>query len=282
MKKKTEHRNPLSPRNNHFFKRIFGDSRDKEILTDFLKAALDIPEEEYGEVEILDPSSKVEHEGDKLNVIDVKLKTKSGKVISIEIQRFPENAFRERIVYEVSKLIEEQIGSGDEYEKIHTAICIVITEFRLIRENNEYHNKYVYYDVRTGSTFSDIAAIHTFELAKLDNATGDEPILDWLRFLDSDEVESMEAIAEKNEGVRRAVTKFKELTASEYERMMAESMAKQERLRKGQLAYAKDEGIKEGAKAAHLAAARRMKAKSMDVALISEITGLTEAEIAKL
>jgi hypothetical protein len=30
-------------------------------------------------------------------------------------------------------------------------------------------------------------------------------VLDWLRFIDSDEVNSMEAIAEKNESVRRAV-----------------------------------------------------------------------------
>jgi predicted transposase/invertase (TIGR01784 family) len=134
MNLETEKRNPLSPRNDHFFKRLFGDSRDKVILTDFLKAALDIPEDEYGEIEIVDPSSKAEHEGDKLNVIDVKLRTKTGKIISIEIQRFDEKAFRERIVYEVSKLIEEQIGSGDEYGKIHAAICIVITEFKFINE----------------------------------------------------------------------------------------------------------------------------------------------------
>jgi predicted transposase/invertase (TIGR01784 family) len=284
-------RNPLSPRNDHFFKRLFGDSRDKVILTDFLKAALDIPAEEYGEVEILDPSSKAEHEGDELNVIDVKLRTKSGKIISIEIQRFSENAFRERIVYEASKLIEEQIGSGDDYEKIHAVICIVITEFRFIRENGEYHNRYRYYDERTGSTFSDITTIHVFELAKLDSATGDEPILDWLRFLNSDEVESMEVIAKKNEGVSRAVTKFKELTASEYERMTAAGRAKDARLERGRLAYARDEGLAlgveqgraegltEGRVEERVEVARKMKAEGLDIALISRITGLSEEEI---
>jgi len=42
MKGKTEKRNSLSPRNDYLFKRIFGDVRNKDILTDFLKAALDI------------------------------------------------------------------------------------------------------------------------------------------------------------------------------------------------------------------------------------------------
>jgi hypothetical protein len=66
MKKNKKQRNPLSPRNDYFFKRLFGDERDKVILTDFLQAALDIPPEEYGEIEILNPSSNIEYEGDRI------------------------------------------------------------------------------------------------------------------------------------------------------------------------------------------------------------------------
>jgi tryptophanyl-tRNA synthetase len=113
-----------------------------------------------------------------------------------------------------------------------------------------------------------------FELAKLEGAVGDEPILDWLRFLNSDEVESMEAIAEKNEGVSRAVTKFKELTASEYERMTAAGRAKDKRLRAGQLAYARDEG--------HTDVAKRMKEGNEPVEKIASYTGLSVEEIEKL
>jgi uncharacterized protein with FMN-binding domain len=224
MKKRTEKRNPLSPRNNYYFKRIFGDERDKDILTDFLKAALDIPTEEYGKVDILNPSSNAERGGDKIGIIDVKVRTKSGKIIAVEIQRYGEYAFRERIVYEASKLIEEQINAGDHYRKIHKAICIVITEFKLI--------------------------------------------------------------AEKNEGVRRAVKKYKDLTADASARAFAEAMAKQERIKEGQIIYAKDEGRTEGraeGRTEELAeVARRMKAESLDTALISKVTGLSADEIGKL
>jgi predicted transposase/invertase (TIGR01784 family) len=273
MKKSKRERNPFSPRDDYIFKRIFGDERNKEILTDFLKAALDIPPEEYGEVEILNPSSNVEYTGDKLSVLDIKLRTKQGKVIGIEIQRYSEKAFKERIVYKISKLIEEQIGQGDGYEKIHEAICIVITEFTLISENDEYHNRYRYYDEATGSTFSDIATIHVFELAKLARTEGDEPRLDWLRFLDSDEVKSMDEIAEKNEGVRKAVAKYKELTADRDARIMAEIHEKNRLLEKGRLDYARDQGVVKGRAERNAEIARHMADMGKTDAEIAEILG---------
>jgi predicted transposase/invertase (TIGR01784 family) len=164
-----------------------------------------------------------------------------------------------------------QIGKGDGYEKIHEAICIVITEFTLINENDKYHNRYRYYDETTGSTFSDIATIHVFELAKLARTVGDEPILDWLRFLDSDEVKSMDAIAEKNEGVRKAVTKYKELTADRDARIIAEIHEKNSLLEKGRLDYAWDQGVVEGRAERNAEIARRMA----DL-------GKTDAEIAEI
>jgi hypothetical protein len=66
----------MSPRNDYFFKRIFGDARDKDILTEFLKAALDIPWDEYDELEIVNPGSNIEYTGDKYNILDIKLHTK--------------------------------------------------------------------------------------------------------------------------------------------------------------------------------------------------------------
>ncbi|MDR1042421.1 MAG: Rpn family recombination-promoting nuclease/putative transposase [Clostridiales Family XIII bacterium] len=202
-------------------------------------------------------------------------KQKAAKPALPAQRRYSERAFRKRIVYKISKVIEEQLGKGDGYGKIHEAICIVITEFTLIRENGEYHNRYRYYDERTGSTFSDIATIHVFELAKLAKAEGDEPILDWLRFLDSDEVKNMEAIAEKNEGVRRAVTKYKELTASENARILAQLREKDRLLEKGRLDYAWDEGVAEGVE-------KGRSERNAEIARRMADLGKTDAEIAEI
>jgi predicted transposase/invertase (TIGR01784 family) len=69
------------------FKMIFGDSRDIGILTDFLQAALDLPAEDYEEVTLVDPHLARESPDDKMGVLDVKVKTRSGKLIDVEIVR---------------------------------------------------------------------------------------------------------------------------------------------------------------------------------------------------
>jgi hypothetical protein len=59
----------------------------KNILSDFLKAVLPgLAQEEFEELAIADPHLKREFAGDKLEILDVKLRTKSGKSIDIEIQ----------------------------------------------------------------------------------------------------------------------------------------------------------------------------------------------------
>ena len=72
-------------RNDVIFKWVFGDSRETGPLVDFLHAVLDLPEREFAEVRILNPSLPREHPDDKLGILDVKVKTASGQLI---IERF--------------------------------------------------------------------------------------------------------------------------------------------------------------------------------------------------
>ena len=53
------HGKPLLPVKSDFvFKLIFGDQRNVDILADFLKSVLDIPEAEYEKLTIVDPHVK--------------------------------------------------------------------------------------------------------------------------------------------------------------------------------------------------------------------------------
>jgi hypothetical protein len=45
----------LSPRYDEVFKMLFGDEQNKDILTLFLKAALPLPQDDYEEIEFLNP-----------------------------------------------------------------------------------------------------------------------------------------------------------------------------------------------------------------------------------
>jgi flagellar biosynthesis/type III secretory pathway protein FliH len=88
------------------------------------------------------------------------------------------------------------------------------------------------------------------ELAKLPepDSKSEDPLLDWLQFMNSDEVDEMEAVAQRNMNVRSAVDKYKQLISNEQERILAEAAEHQRRIKVGQINFAKDEGLAEGIK----------------------------------
>ena len=64
-------------------KLIFGDTGSIDLLTDFLKSVLQLPTDDYGEVTIIDPHLKREHAGDKLGILDVRVRTKTKNIIIV-------------------------------------------------------------------------------------------------------------------------------------------------------------------------------------------------------
>jgi predicted transposase/invertase (TIGR01784 family) len=85
-----------------------------------------------------------------------------------------------------------------------------------------------------------------------------------------------------------------EMSQDEAERMLAEAREKALRDREAELDYAMNKGLEtgraegiaegeaKGKAEGYLEVARSMKAKGMDLALISELTGLAEADILAL
>ena len=64
---------PLLPVKSDFvFKLIFGDQRNVDILAAFLHSVLDIPNDEYDQLTIVDPYLKKESEDDKYAILDLK------------------------------------------------------------------------------------------------------------------------------------------------------------------------------------------------------------------
>ncbi|MDR3350008.1 MAG: Rpn family recombination-promoting nuclease/putative transposase, partial [Acidaminococcales bacterium] len=194
----------LSPKNDFIFKLIFGDQRNADVLASFLQAVLDLPKSEYEELSIVDPHLKRESADDKLSVLDVKIHTKSGKVVEVEIQILETPQMRERIVYYAGKMITEQISRGEDYGAIKRVISIVITDYELIKENRKYHNRYRLYDKESGSEFTDILEVNTLELPKVPKRDDRTELFDWLLFLKSEGGEELEMLAKKNPQIKKA------------------------------------------------------------------------------
>ena len=68
------------------FKMLFGDPKNKVILSDFLQAILGLSNDDVSEIDILNPFLRLEDINGKLGILDINLTTKSGKIIDIEMQ----------------------------------------------------------------------------------------------------------------------------------------------------------------------------------------------------
>jgi predicted transposase/invertase (TIGR01784 family) len=211
------------------FRLFYADERNEEFLIGLLKSMLRLPDDDYHEIEIADPHLLREFDGDKLAIIDVKLHTKTRKVIHIEIQLKVTPELQKRIILYDAKLITEQISSGNDYDLIKKVISIIITDENLILRSPKYHHRFTFYDPDAGIEFSDILEIHTLELRKLPDGTDGTELYDWAKFIAAETEDELTMIAERNPQVGKAVVKLRELSADERARDLYERNEKARR-----------------------------------------------------
>ena len=204
----------LLPKVDVIFKLLFGDERNSEILIDFLKSILNLSEDEYETITLEDTHLKRESIDDKLGIVDVKLTTKSGKIVHIEMQILEQDDFPERITYYNAKMLVTQLKSGDEY-KFQKTISIAIADFDIVANSQKYHHKFQLNDIEAGVTFTDVIEINTLELGKIPEQSDNTKKYDWLRFLKAEREEEFDMLAERSPAVKRAVVELKRLSKDE-------------------------------------------------------------------
>ena len=276
------------------FKMIFGDPENKTALIGLLREIIDIPEEEYAHIEIIDPNLRVNKSYGKSGILDIKLTTKSGQRINVEIQVRKASDLKQRILFYASKMVAEQLTEGEKYDKIKKVISIMIcTDHNLIEDSKEYHNRYFLYDKNTNSTFTDLLEIDILEFKKVPK-NDKSNLATWLRFLNTDDREELDKMAVRNEAFKSAVCKYMELTYDEAIRMLAEENEKAWKDRQAELDYAMAEGMQKGiqkgriegrAEGKHnreIEIAKNAIKMGLDIKNIIMLTGLSKEEIEKL
>jgi predicted transposase/invertase (TIGR01784 family) len=273
----------LKPRTDVVFKRLMS---DKRLLVSFLQSALDLPPEDYDNVQIVDPHLLGERPGDKLGVLDVKLTTARGNVVDIEVQLSPTPEMRERVLFYLSSMVTEQVRQGEDYRRIKRAICILITAYEEIHDSPFYHNKYWFHDPDSGSLFSRAMEIHTLELPKLPEQGDETKLCAWLEFIRATKEEEFEMLAQRDPDIGSAVVKLKELSQDERLRELAISreklawdIASRER---GAKEEGRAEGRAEGQNEAQRAIARNLLELALPLEEIARATGLSLSEIQQL
>jgi predicted transposase/invertase (TIGR01784 family) len=278
----------LSPLDDDVFKCIFAGQRNIDNLAGFLRPVVNLPEDEYSRLIIVDPHLKRLFKKDKQGILDVKVLTKSGKVINIEVQVCPLFAIRKRIIYYLSKLIWEQVRQGDGYDCIQQAIIVLICDHEIRDEPEQtegggpldkpslngpktgkterYLNSFTLRNDITGKVFTNLIKIITIELPKVPKETDKEAVWPWARFFTCKGEEEFDMLVKEYPEVTKVVGELKKLSLGERLRMLADEREKRRKDRLARERYVREEGKEEGV----TEAARKLKAAGLSVEFIAE------------
>ena len=195
--------NIVSPLNDYVFAEIFGSQRNIENTEIFLKSLLDIPLDEYDRLTVVNPILRKLFRKDKTGIVDLKLTTKSGKIIHIELQVEKRINLRNRILYYASRLIGDQLRWGEDYNKLNQVISIVICNHNLLEEESSYINIYELRNEENRS-FTNQLKVVILELPKIPEDK-DKAVWPWLKLFTCKEKEEYEMLAKKHPELKKAV-----------------------------------------------------------------------------
>jgi len=274
----------ISPLYDFMFAQIFGSNENIGITRDFLKTLLDIPEADYNHLTIENPVLKRFFWKDKMGIVDLKLSTKSGRIIHIELQVEKKSHLRSRILYYAARLIGDQLKWGDEYKKLHQVISIIICNHPLIEEEKSYINRY---ELRNESNriFTDLLQIVILELPKIPE-TADSKIWPWMRFFTCKSKEECEMLAQQYPELEEPVFCVKKMSLMEkwrYYHFHKNLYKEDERMREEYLTTeAHEKGKAEGKAVEKIEIAKKLINRNRPIEEIAEDTGLSYEELERL
>jgi predicted transposase/invertase (TIGR01784 family) len=243
-------------------------------------------------------------------VLDVRVNTASGKDIDVEIQLASVPGMRERIQFYNASLASQQAKAGMRYQDLKQAISVIITDFILIDEDDDYLNCFRMCNLEKKVGFSDFQVIYTLELPKLPPEWDGTRLWLWLRFFASKTEGEFMAVAQRDPVVAQAWGRLKELSADENTRLLVEYREKVLMDERSRIHGARSEGllegfekgiekgiekghqeglqegiwkgVQEGRQENAYAVARNALRRNMPIELIADLTGLTPEKIQKL
>ncbi len=272
-------------------KKILRDKANFDILEGFLTTLL---KQEIKILSILESEGTPEHATDKFNRVDLLVQNQRGELIIIEIQNNREVHYLERLLYGSSKLIVDHLKLGESYEQVKKVISISILYFLLGEGETDYvyHGSTAFYGLHDGSKLVlrrhkpealldghiDIAKeifpeYYLIEVERFQNIIHSD-LDEWIYFFKNSEIK--ENFKSKN--IQRAKEKLDLPKMPENERKAYERFLMNKASERGMLESSKIEGKIERT----IEMAKAMLAKGIQVALIAEITGLSDEEIVKL
>lgn len=274
----------LKPTNDFIFKKIFGETKNKDLLKDLLESILTDIQIEKVEIN-KDVSLERKMITDKLGILDVVATLNNKTKVNIEMQIKDYYNTVERSLFYGTGIYHENLKSGEDYIDIPQSISIWITNYNVFKEG-PFHEKAVLKRDFENIVLTDRLELHYIQLPKFKEKCKliSSKLEEWLTFIIN---ENMEAIKmSENENIKKAEEELQYLTGDEESKRLAYLREKAIRDEMAAMTKArregKEEGIKEGINSNTKEVAKKMLSKGLEIELIMEITGLTKEEIKNL
>ena len=286
------HEKYINPFTDFGFKRLFGEEVNKDLLLNFLNELL---KEEQGQIVDL-TYLKSEHLGvTELNrraIFDLYCTNEHGEKFIVELQKTKQKFFKDRTLYYSTFPIQEQAVRGSDWDfELKKVYTIAILDFVFDEDKNE-PEKFRYdvklSDIQNGKIFYDKLTFIYLEMPKFNKNINElENRFDKWMFV----LKNLNKLDRIPDGLRETIfekvfkaAEIAKFSKSEHERY--EDSLKYYRDLKNSLDTAKEEGREEGRAEGEQIGMQKValnaKKKGMAIKDISELTGLSEAEISKL
>jgi predicted transposase/invertase (TIGR01784 family) len=187
----------VTPRIDAIFKAIF--ARNIDLLQDFLSAVMEVDGDFFTDIKVLNPELLPEAYSDKFARLDLLVETVTGEKINVEMQNHDENNYKERSVFNCSKLFTDGFKAGKDYKALLKTICINVLQFNLF-ESDGYKSTVYPIIKETGEAVTDKWQIHYFETKKLPEVAATR-LERWLRFFTIDTKEELEMVKSQGDSM---------------------------------------------------------------------------------
>ncbi len=173
----------IDPKVDFAFKMVFGNPKHTRITIHFLNSILQLPEP-IDWVEILNPIQDKDRGEDKLSVLDVLARDRSGHQYNIEMQTTLPTDLPRRLTYYNCLNYVRQIHEGSPYLDLRPAISICVLDRVLFRDVGQYHRSFRLRADQLDPVFTNDLQFHLLELPKFtpasDNVGELPPLERWL------------------------------------------------------------------------------------------------------
>jgi len=292
----------LDPRADLTFKKVFGEHRN--LVISLLNALLPLEDDERVESIEYWPADQIPErtEAEKYSIVDVCCKDNKQREFIVEMQMTWTESFKKRVLLNASKAYVAQTNKGMEYKNLQPVYALNFVNASFMKDVDDYYHYYhLVHDKYTDKVIDGLHLVFV-ELPKFkaQNLSEKKMQVLWLRFLTEINDKTQEAPAELLENAEvsealeileraaftdaemRAYDKFWDSVSSlrTIEGDWADKLKKAEA--KAEKAEAKAEEAEARLKQKDVDTARRMKEINIATDVISQVTGLSNAEIEAL